>query len=362
MASEVPAFRRATVADAPAILEVIEAAFDEWPSFEIPVSRLKHLEWKMQPPVEIEPGHTLGEIDGRVMCVELRWLSDCYVGGEVWLGNVGADKSIRPEYQGRGFNRALNTADVRLPQPGRIGIETPSRNARILATRGDDGRAKREVRVWARPLGLGATLRLSRVAGPRKVVVLLGARLGVGAPSREALAGTRIEVIEQFDERADALWERATTAFDVATVRNARYLNWRHADPRAGRTLILGAFEGDSGSGGELLGYAVFRRSGGHANLVDVLVDPDRRGVLAPVLAEGVARMGAAGCGIVTAWLPPGHPDAAGLEAAGFLDVGASLPLELDTPPGQEADEVQLARFEDTSLRVHVTLGDFDFA
>jgi hypothetical protein len=72
--------------------------------------------------------------------------------------------------------------------------------------------------------------------------------------------------------------------------------------------------------------------------------------------------MQAAGCGIVTAWLPPEHPDAPALEAVGFLDVGASLRLELDTPPGQEADEVQLAKFEDTSLRVHVTLGDFDFA
>ena len=65
MADEQPAFRRATVEDAPAILAVIEAAFDSWPSFEIPVSRLEHLQWKMQPPVDIEPGHTLAQDVGR---------------------------------------------------------------------------------------------------------------------------------------------------------------------------------------------------------------------------------------------------------------------------------------------------------
>ena len=355
-------FRRATVDDAPAILEVIEAAFDEWPSFEIPVSRLEHLQWKMQPPVGVEPAHTLGEMDGRVMSVELRWLSNCYVNGEVWLGNVGADKSIRPEYQGRGFNRALNTAEVRLPQPGRIGIETPSRNARILATRGDEGRANRALRVWGRPLGLRQAGRVVRVAGLARLGRVLGALLGVAAPTRRPPAGTQIAVIDRFDERADALWDRARAAFDVATVRDARYLNWRHADPRAGRTLILGAFDGTSGSDGALLAYAAFRRSGDHASLVDVLADPARRVVLGPLIAEGAARMRAVGCSMITGWPPPGHSDAPALEAAGFLDLGTSLPLELDTPPGQEPDEVQVARFEDTSLRVHVTLGDFDFA
>ena len=58
MTSEEPTFRRATVEDAPAMAEVMEIAFGRWPAFDIPVTAVEHLQWKMQPPGGIPANHT----------------------------------------------------------------------------------------------------------------------------------------------------------------------------------------------------------------------------------------------------------------------------------------------------------------
>ena len=78
-------------------------------------------------------------------------------------------------------------------------------------------------------------------------------------------------------------------------------------------------------------------------------------------MAAGCARMRDLGCRAITAWLTPDHPEEVALRAAGFEDIGRPVSLEFDAPPGHEPDPAVLERFAAPELRVHATMGDFDF-
>ena len=345
------------------MLGVIEAAFDRWPPFDLGVPALDHLLWKMQPPGDLPVRHTVGVIDGQIMATALRWMAEAEVDGQILIVNDGANIAIDPAYQGRGFSRMMNQSEIRRDQLGHLGVSTRSHNERVLKIRVQGGRAERYLRVWSRAFDLRTALATHlRAGGPLHLARVLPRLLARRRSAPSLAAGVWLEVITQFDERADALWEATRGTFDLARVRRAPYLNWRYADPRAGETLILGAFDGASSTHAALLAYAVFRRTGDHWNLIDVFTHPGHGHATAPLVAEGCTRLRELGCRAITAWLPPGHPDAPALRAAGFEDTGRPLLLEFDAPPGQTADPERLARFAAPDLRVHVTMGDFDFA
>ena len=112
--TEVPSFRQTTLGDAPAILDLLEAAFERWPAFDISVPALEHLLWKMQPP-GIEPNHTVGEIDGQIIVLELRWMGPATLDGREVITNDGVDMAVHPDFQSRGFSRLINDAPSRTP-------------------------------------------------------------------------------------------------------------------------------------------------------------------------------------------------------------------------------------------------------
>jgi hypothetical protein len=196
-----------------------------------------------------------------------------------------------------------------------------------------------------------------RAAGP-----LHFARTAVGSirrrirqAARPAASGARIEEISSFDDRADSLWAAVEAQFDVATIRDAAYLNWRYADIRAGRSLILGAFEGE-----RVVGYAVFKRAGANANVLDLVVEPERLDIALELLESGGEQMRAAGVQTLTCWVPAGHPNEATLPAAGYLETGRTVqtgvgPLRRDgVPAGVDLVFSGNARW-------HWMMGDEDF-
>ena len=68
-----PTVRDATLDDAPAILELIQAAYDRWPPYEVSVTPLEHLRWKMNPPRETPLHHALVFVGDRPAATQLRW-------------------------------------------------------------------------------------------------------------------------------------------------------------------------------------------------------------------------------------------------------------------------------------------------
>jgi hypothetical protein len=94
----------------------------------------------------------------------------------------------------------------------------------------------------------------------------------------------KVNPISQLDGRFDALWERASTGYDVITVRDAAFLNWRFVEcPH--KTYKIFAAQKDE----EVSGYVVFRMAESNgsrcAQIVDFLVCRDDRDSLVCLLA-----------------------------------------------------------------------------
>lgn len=367
---EPPTFRVATLADAPAILEVVEAAFDHWPEFEIPVTPLEHLQWKMQSLEGIELAaapdelpHTVGEQDGRIVSTALRVASVVQVNGEEWLTSSGTDQAVHPDYQSRGITKLQRAARRALPLVGDLGMGTQSQHVRLKNSRDRRPDAERAIwwlTGWALNFDLRAAIGTQLRSGapfPKRLAALPGVvarHLRRSRPTTE-VAGVTFAPIERFDERANQLWEAVRHSFDVVRVRRAAYLNWRYADPRSGRSEILGAFEGE-----RLVGFAVFRPSGNQSALVDLLVEPGRTAVAEALANRGAERMRELGCRRVTAWLPPNHPLRDALSGAGFVESGEGARMSFHQLRGSDAP-IDLDWFRRPDLRFHVMMGDHDF-
>ncbi len=364
--AETPMFRLATLDDAPEMLRVLEAAFERWPEFDIDVTPLAHLQWKMSSPVDGLLPHTVGTLDGQVIAAAIRWASYVHVDGRVLSTSSGADQAIHPDYQGRGFAALQRAGRLKLDVFGELGMGTESRHERLVNSRQrrpESRRARQELVSWTynfdRRGALGTGYRSGGILGAASALVstLRPRRPHAGGP--DPATEPTVMPIAHFDEQADRLWELAREQFDVARVRNAAYLNWRYADPRSGRSQIFGVFEDDPDSA-RLAGYSVLRLSDDYASLADLLVEPGRENVAAALVRASVAHARELGCRRVVAWLPTLHPLAATLATEGFVDGGVGALMSFHQLRGSTAP-VDLEWFRDPARRLHVTLGDHDF-
>lgn len=141
-------------------------------------------------------------------------------------------------------------------------------------------RLLRPLRRGERPLGSawsasGATAALSHAASP-----VLATVDAVAVPGLRA--GTMLEKVSAFDERADAVWARAEPHYPALARRDLTTLSWRFdRAPQANayeRHYLLRR--------GEPLGYAVTRRKGRSLVVVDYLCEPH---AITPLFAHCLA-------------------------------------------------------------------------
>ena len=88
-----------------------------------------------------------------------------------------------------------------------------------------------------------------------------------------------MEVVRRFDARADRLWDRLKDRFALAVRRDARYLNWKYAEPPHVRYTMALLRRGE-----EVEGYVVYRHlREAHVRvtqIVDLFADPsNERGI-----------------------------------------------------------------------------------
>jgi GNAT superfamily N-acetyltransferase len=207
------------------------------------------------------------------------------VDGREQLGHLAQDDLLHPNARGKGLGQVLlegvraaaldfagamwfNEANHR--SYGKAGwIDVPG--FRYYARFLDAGRLARE---FSRPLTAG----LVRAGGP------IALRL-VDLPGRLRRArALRLEALERFDERFDALWERAKPHLGIAVRRNAEYLNWRYVAMPTHRHERLAAVTAT----GEVAGYVVWRPVPADGErivrVLDVVWDPEHRGALETLL------------------------------------------------------------------------------
>lgn len=117
-----------------------------------------------------------------------------------------------------------------------------------------------------------------------------------------------VRQVDRFDSGVDRLWERCRHELRVATVRDARYLNWRYVEcPDVEyRLLVAGGVMGTS-----LQGIAVLRLDSlgqGVGYLIDWLVPLRARAAADQLLKRSFEEAEMAGLKELQAWLPPSSP------------------------------------------------------
>ncbi|MGH3133995.1 MAG: GNAT family N-acetyltransferase, partial [Gaiellaceae bacterium] len=201
------------------------------------------------------------------------------------------------------------------------------------------------LRLWTRPLRIGAVLRyvLGR-PGERG-----GLRAGDTAP--RPIRGLEVCAVERFGPDLDELGLRAAAGYGSHFVRDAEYFNWRYLDsPRDYRCFA--AYRG-----GELAGVAVVGHTFKHgvsagflADLVAAPTDGDAVRALASRAVDEVK----GGADALVLLPPPARTQRRALLASGFAPTNKRLRFI-----GKVLQDG--ARLDERATAWHFTLGDFDF-
>ena len=318
------------------VVRLLVAAFGAWPAGEITVPAADHLRWKLSSHPAAGPLCVVTEDKDRVVGWQGYWLQNVKLDDRELLSRQAVDFAVDPEYQRLGIKLAMrDRAQVNNPRRNfALHFEPASGHPALMHMGQKSGSAARSLlaqRVEARVLQVG------HFAG------------GSDAP----MPWTVRNVVE-FDERIDALWDAASKQFRLIVARRASYLNWRYADPRAGRYAIKIA-EHD----GHLLGYAVSLLSHGRGLLADLLALPGRIDVVRSLVVESVSALRANGVSEIECWLPEHHPYWGAISHYPFDHKRRSVDYRI--APAKEYESLVTIPFrEDPKVPIHVTMGDSD--
>lgn len=313
--------------DEQGILDCLTAAFGRWPAVDIDVAPIDHLRWKLtSDPIAPEFHYVAEANDGRIIGCQIIIVQRLKYGDRVLLADTCTDYAVHPDYQGRGLSREIWNFD-----PKRFAATFD-----LLINITDSRAVKHQIKTigFSRTLANEIEWLESPVATQRTDAM----------PPR-----VRLRTVTEFEERVDDFCRVALQPFALAIVRDRTYLNWRFADPRAGRQTICIAEEH-----GRLVGYAVYVASRGKGFIADLLVLPDRLDAVEALAANALDHFAAAGLPAVRCWSPRLHPYRDTLLRSGFQ------PLRPVERFGIGRQGRELALVEDSNTAVHFTVGDTD--
>ena len=348
--------------DIGAIADHLQLCFGVWPPFGIDCSVSEHVAWKLNPNPRSRASQmmvTHKDDDHFPIAVSIRAFLEIWIQGRERVLRTGGDAAVHPDW------RRMNIGQKRHELRAELGFDIgdlslawlphhPATRKRTL----DWPALGNRVLVFWKPAGLRSLVSVpARSAGwGRAIRAVLEAMRGslrerFAAP--QARFGGIVVSMQRFDDRTDAIWDSAKDEFDLAIVRNQEYLNWRYADPRAGRFAIRAAIEGEA-----IVGYCVLRPSSDPAEIVDLLVRPGRLDAVDALLADADALVRGEGVRDIHCWLPQRHPYVGTLRRHGFLDAGRDPSLRYRA---RTMTEEELGFLLDPDARLHITHGDSDF-
>jgi GNAT superfamily N-acetyltransferase len=350
--------------DVPQIVELLKLCFDRWPPFEVTCSLEDHVRWKMHADDESRARQTVAtpiDDDATIISSAFQIRRLCWVRGEEKVSADAADQAVHPDWRQLGVNEKRHSLRRELgvenhdfllswlpnhPATRRAGLRNPILGNRVIVL-WQPGRLRSVASVPYRVRGRAFAAR----------VVRDWLRHQLSRPFRRsrvpAFDGEIVD-LKRFDDRTDAVWEAAKTEFDFAAVRRQGFLNWRFADPRAGRFVMRAAIED-----GEVIGYCVTKPYANPAEIMDLLVLPGRLDAVAALVSDAVRLIREQGRAEIHCWLPQTHPYLETVRALGFFDSGRDPSLRYS--PAVMGEE-ELAFLRDPGTRVHATIGDTDFS
>ena len=169
---------------------------------------------------------TADKVDGEIAGLN----TSLRVDGEEVRANWLAEWVVSPERRSRGVGTDL-AREVTADAPVTMSIEVSDAAQRVLRGQGwsDLGTAP----LYVRPLDVGAVARRRGLRLPRLLMWAAGiASRAVDAAAGWVIArfGVRLDEVDRFDERSDAVWASSTDRHPVIGRRDAETLNRRFVD------------------------------------------------------------------------------------------------------------------------------------
>jgi hypothetical protein len=358
--------RTATEADGEEMVELLLRVFHRWPAFEIPVTPLEHLRWKIRSDPIAVRHQWVTEIDDRIVAMLLRIICRVRVKGRDCIARDGVDGAVDPRYQGRRLYSAIMEHIWSSPQASDFDLVfsySTNPRARRRGKIGDNEPIGNPVRVLQKPCRTRAIVARQREKYGGRLPAPLAVlkielkkalhRLGHRPYWRRAKRAWSLNAPERFDDRIEEFFDEAAKPFDFVIVRTERYMNWRYCDPAAGNFTIRVAEQQ-----GELLGYLVFKITEGEGYIADLLALPGRTDVVRSLIEDACRLFREAGVELVTCWMISRHPYNGVLRKYGFID------SERDVGFRYRARNLAESEFEflgDAGARIHLTHGDSDW-
>jgi hypothetical protein len=164
--------------------------------------------------------------------------------------------------------------------------------------------------------------------------------------------------VNQLDDSYDVFWDKVSKSYDLKTVTNSKYLNWRYGDPRAGDFKIFLAYQGE-----DIVGYIVLRCNKKREEyptgfIVDMLSLDDRFDVIEALLTKAMIFFDENNVNIINFLAVKDYKFDNELMKYGFFDsrwnhhIYYTLPQGIDYLAGIKSSD---------SNKIHYCFGDLDY-
>ncbi len=336
------------------IVNLLNATFGDW-------GDLEKWNWKFNPPLG-RPEPIVGVAENRQAQIVGHWSVLpvlMKVGNRVVIGSQAVDAVTHQDFRRMGIfdnlvpfvlNEAMESgvaitygvaegfvADAYLRRHGWIHVQNIPNLIRILDYKTVLGMRYRGDFAYNMVKGLLDTYVrvLHRISLPRK---------------RETQSPITVSQVEKFDANIDRVWKRASEGFDIITVRDADYLNWRFADCPDREYGIWIARVDEEEVGYLVTTYSEKDRVG---YILDLLVLPEFLPTTQTLLSTAVRFFKMMNASYVQCWMPKFAPYSRHLWLSGFIRARTALKLvcHINSP-----DLVDLP----SKPRWFLTLGDCD--
>ncbi len=358
--------RNASEADEPQMLELLSRAFGRWPAFELNVTPLEHMRWKMRSDPIASRHQWVAEIDGRIVGMVLRIVRRVRVRGRDCLLRDGVDVAVDPRYQDEGLYAAILDHARESPQASEFDLAwaySTNPRTRRRSREADRREISNPIQVLQRSYNARAIVARRRAKYGGRLPAWLAVlrikletafnRLGHRPYWRPAKRAWSITTLERFDDRIDECFDEAAKPFDFLAVRSRDYMNWRYCDPAAGRFTVRIAEQE-----GRILGYLVFKLTEGTGYIVDLLALPGRIDVVRSLVEDALRFFREAGAELVSCWMISRHPYNGILRRYGFVDSRSEVGFRYRLV---SLDESEVEFLADPDARIHLTHGDSDW-
>jgi hypothetical protein len=327
------------------IVKVLDKAFEGWPSINLSQSKTDYWKWKYQ------NNYTkklvgVAEIDNKIVGCHHTVPMKVKVFDQIHLFGTGGDVAVLKEYRRRGVRKSFSPLVENLRKEAGLSIIIMLTGNPIVIDyykrRGDRFKLPIELVHYVRIRDIDLHLEKNPMEnawvqkfGYQTLDAIRSLKQFI-AVKKNIVSNIKVSFVKEFDERVDVFWDKVSQGYDLKTVTNKKYLNWRYCDPRGGAFRILVA-EVDR----EVVGYLVLlinsiREEYYVGSIVDMLSYDDRSDVIEALLEKAMSYFDDNSVNIINYLAVKGYKFDSCLMKYGFLDskrnhaIYYSLPREID--------------------------------